>query len=243
MSRARNRISAPFLACSIAFFFSCSVNQTIAVKADGSGTAALHVEITQMFREYLLNLAEVSGQIDAAAQGKVFDLAGIKKGFEARPGVTVTKISSPAADVLDVELAYKSVKDVFADDPTLKSTGVVVYSESGGLKTLKLHLDKNNYSRLSTLFPALSDPVFAGMGPQPNDEVSEEEYLQMIEFSLGAEGPALLKKSYVTLTIRPEGSIVSQTGGTVSGGSVVFKIPLLRILVLDKPLDYSVSFK
>jgi hypothetical protein len=243
MGRARNRIPALLLTCSIASLFSCSVNQTIAVKADGSGTAVLHVELTRMFREYLLNLAEVSGQADAAAQGKVFDLEGIKKGFEGRPGVTVTKISSPSSDVLDIELSYRSVRDVFADDRTLTSTGVVVYSESGGVKTLKFHLDKSNFSRLSTLFPALSDPVFAGMGPQPNDEVSEEEYLQMIEFSLGAEGPALMKRSYVTLTIRPEGSIVSQTGGRVSGDSVVFKIPLLRVLVLDKPLDYSVSFK
>jgi hypothetical protein len=232
------------LACAAALLVvSCSVNQTIAIKADGSGTAVIHVELTKMFREYLLSIAEVAGQTDAAAKGVVFDLQAIRKSFEGRSGVTVTKVASPSPDVLDMELAYRSVKDIFASDPSLSGTGAAVYSESGGVKTLKLHLDKANYATLSTLFPALSDPVFAGMSPQQNDVVSEAEYLQMIEFSLGADGPALLKKSFVTLTIKPEGAITAQSGGTISGGAVVFKIPLLKILVLDTPLDYSVSFR
>jgi hypothetical protein len=45
------------------------------------------------------------------------------------------------------------------------------------------------------------------------------------------------------LTIDPEGDIISQVGGTVSGGAVTFRIPLLRLLVLDEPLDYSLTFK
>ena len=83
----------------------------------------------------------------------------------------------------------------------------------------------------------------ASMGPQVNDTISDAEYLDMIKFSLGDEAPGLLKKSFITLTIDPEGEIISQTGGTVSGSSVVFRIPLLRMLVLDKPLDYSVTFR
>ncbi len=65
----------------------------------------------------------------------------------------------------------------------------------------------------------------------------------MITFTLGADGPALLKKSFIDLVIKPEGEIVSQTGGTVANGAVIFRIPLLRLLVLDKPLDYSVDLE
>jgi hypothetical protein len=75
--------------------------------------------------------------------------------------------------------------------------------------------------QLSALFPLLKDPVFAQLGPQVNDTISDDDYL----------------------SIDPEGDIISQTGGTVSGGAVTFRIPLLRLLVLDKPLDYSVTFK
>jgi hypothetical protein len=36
---------------------------------------------------------------------------------------------------------------------------------------------------------------------------------------------------------------VAQTGGTAVPGGVVFRLPLLRVLLLDKPLDYSLTFK
>jgi hypothetical protein len=219
------------------------VNQTIVVKADGSGTASLRVEVSKLLRDYFASLAELSGDEEAAKNGKIFDLIEIRKGFDQRQGITVTRAASPSPEILEVDLAYKALKDVFVSDSGLKSAGVAAFSETDGKKTLKLHLDKKNYAGLSTLFPPLSDPVLAGMGPQPEDKVTEEEYLQMIEFSLGSEGPALLSKSFVTLTIKPEGGIVSQTGGVVSGDAVTFKIPLLSILVLDKPLDYSVTYR
>ena len=76
-----------------------------------------------------------------------------------------------------------------------------------------------------------------------DDTTTEAEYLDMVSFSIGDQGPGLLKKSFITMTIDPEGDIVSQTGGTISGGAVIFRIPVLRLMVLDKPLDYSVTFK
>jgi hypothetical protein len=42
--------------------------------------------------------------------------------------------------------------------------------------------------------------------------------------------------------VKVDGEIVSQTGGSVAGGAVVFKVPLLRMLMLETPLDYSVTF-
>jgi len=144
---------------------------------------------------------------------------------------------------MDLELAFTSVKDVFTADPSLKSAGALAYTESGGRKTVKLHLDRTNYTQLSVVFPQLKDPTFQSLGPQVDDTITEAEYLDMIRFSMGDDGPAALKKSFITLTIDPEGDIVSQTGGTVSGGAVTFKIPLIRLLVLDKPLDYSVTFQ
>jgi hypothetical protein len=35
---------------------------------------------------------------------------------------------------------------------------------------------------------------------------------------------------------------VSQTGGRIENGAAVFEVPLLRMLMLEKPLDYSVTF-
>ncbi len=220
----------------------CSVNQSIVVKNDGSGTASLHAEVSKLLADYIASLAEVSGK-SVPAGGAVFDAAAIRKDFEARPGMTVKKVATPTPNSLDLDLAFASIQDVFTRDDALKSSGALTYSESGGKKTIRLHLDKANYTQLSALFPMLKDPTVASLGPQVNDTTTEAEYLDMVSFSIGADGPALLKKSFITLTIDPEGDIISQTGGTLSGSAVVFRIPLLSLMVLNKPLDYSVTFK
>ena len=218
------------------------MNQNIVIRTDGSGTLAMHAEVSPLLHDYIASLAEMSGKTDVMKNGKLFDAAAIKKDFEVRPGITVKKAVTPTPDSLDLELAYLSLTDVFTSDPSLKSAGALVYAEANGKKSVKLHLDRTNYTQLSAIFPQLKDPIFATLGPQVDDTITEAEYLDMVKFSLGDDGPALLKKSYITLVIKPEGQIVSQSGGTLNGGAVTFKIPLLRILVLDKPLDYSVTF-
>jgi hypothetical protein len=222
---------------------SCTMTNTVVVKTDGSGTVAVRLEVTKLFSEYLASMAELSGQADAAKSGQLFDLKEIRKGFESKPGITVRKLASPRPEVLEADLAFRSLQEVFAADVALKSAGVVTFTQANGTRTVKLHLDRANYKQLSALFPGVSNPLVEGMGPQANDTITEAEYLEMITFSLGEEGPALVKKSFIDVAIRPEGEIVSQSGGTVSGGTVLFRIPLLRLLVLDKPLDYSVTFK
>lgn len=221
----------------------CSINQTLAIKADGSGTATLRVETSKAFREYVLSIEEVSGQTELSRQGKIFDVKTIEKDLQARPGVTVKKVASSSPDLLDVELAFRSVAEMYSSAESVSSTGVIEYSEAGGRKTLKLHLDRQNFKQLSTVFPGLKGPVFEGLAPQENEQITESDYLDMIQFSLGPQGPDLVKKSFIDLTVKPEGGITSQTGGTAVSGGVTFHIPLLRVLVLDKPLDYSVSWK
>ena len=221
---------------------SCSMKQTIVIRSDGSGTLAMHVEVARLLHEYVARLSEVSDRPVLAPGGTFFDAEAMRKDFESRPGLTVTKAVTPSRDAVDLELAFNSVKDVFAQDESLKSTAALAYSESGGKKTIRLHLDRGNYPQLARTFPLLASPAFAAFGPQQNYTTTDDEYLEMVRFSIGDDAPALLSKSFVTLTLAPEGQILSQSGGEIIEGTVVFRIPLLRLLVLDKPLDYSVTF-
>lgn len=224
------------------FAVSCAMNQTIIIKSDGSGTLAMHVEVARLLHDYVARLSEVSDKPVLGSGGKFFDAASIRKDFESRPGISVTKAATPSNDALDLELAFDSIQDVFTREESLKSAAALAYSESGGRKTIRLHLDRSNYPQLARTFPLLASPAFAAFGPQANDTTSDDEYLEMVGFSIGDDAPALLKKSYLTLTLDPEGEILSQSGGEITGGTVVFRIPLLRLLVLDKPVDLSVTF-
>src|SRR5271169_4561556 len=138
---------------------SCSMKQTIVIRSDGSGTLAMHVEAARLLHEYVARLSEVSDKPVLGPGGAFFDAESIRKDFESRPGVTVTKAATPSNDALDLELTFNSIQDVFAQDPSLKNTAALAYSESGGKKTIRLHLDRSNYPQLARTFPLLASPA------------------------------------------------------------------------------------
>jgi hypothetical protein len=222
---------------------SCSMKQTIVIRADGSGTLAMQVEVSPILHEYVARLSEVSDKPVLGPGGAFFDAESIGKDFESRSGITVTRAVTPSRDAVELDLTFNSIQDVFAQDQSLKKTAALAYSESDGKKTIRLHLDRGNYPQLARMFPLLASPAFAAFGPQPNDTTTDDEYMEMIRFSIGDDAPALLRRSVVTLTLAPEGQILTQSGGEITGNAVIFRIPLLRLLVLDRALDYSVTFK
>lgn len=237
--RVSRALAALAVAASIA---ACSVSQVIAIKADGSGTASMRVETSKVLREYLLDLQSVTGTAPAA-DGRLFDVKTLQKELAARPGVTVKKVASPSPDVLEVDLAFRSVEEVYGSVESVKKSGVLLYDTAGGQRSLKIHIDRKNFRELSAVFPGMNGAAFEGIAPQEQDDITEAEYLDMISFTLGPDGPALLKKSFIDVVVKPEGTIASQSGGTVANGAVTFRIPLLRLLVLDKPLDYAVAWR
>ncbi len=259
------RAARSFLAaCSLAAILlgilalaACSASQTLFIHRDGSGSTTLHIEVSRLLREYIASLNEATGASGAgagtsgsgspagsAASGdRIFDLEATRKGFEAQPGVTVRSVSSVSPGVMDAELSFESLSNIFARNAGLGTSQALVLSQAGGLTTLRIHLDRSNYRQVAGLFPLLDSPVLQTLGPQVDQKVTTDDYLEMIKFAIGEDGPGLVRKSSIVITVRPDGEIVSQTGGTVSGGAVVFRVPLLRVLVLDSPLDYSLTYK
>ena len=238
------RASAAAASCVCALAVSsCTVNQVIVIAEDGSGTFDMHAEVSPLLRDYLASLADLSGTAGPLKEGKVFDAAAIRKEFQARPGLIVQKASTPASNVLDLTLGFETLSDLLGGQDALKDAGAISTVDAADTSTLRLHLDRTTWAQLARLFPPLRDPLVAELGPQAKGQVADDDYLAMIRFSIGDAAPALLKKSFVTLTIQPAGKVVSQSGGTLKDGAVTFRIPLLRILVLDRPLDYSVTWE
>jgi hypothetical protein len=230
----------PLLAC-------CTVDQTLTIGADGSGSLFTHAEVSPLLRDYLSSLAEVSGGAGPAKDGRVFDAPSIRRDFQARPGLKVLKAEAPTASSLDLDLGFDSLQEALEEalrgQGVLQAAGAITLAEADGSTTLRVRLNRSTWSQLVSLFPPLKDPVVQQLGPQGTGKVTESDYLEMIRFSMGDAAPGLLKKSFFTLTVRPEGQIVSQAGGTMGNGAVVFRIPVLRALVLDRPLEYSVTYR
>jgi len=222
---------------------SCTVNQVLSLSADGSGTLSTHAEVSPVLRDYLASLAQVSGADSPMSKGQVFDAAATRRDLQARPGLKVIRAAAPTPASLDVDLGFDSLTDALRGEGALADAGAVTLVDAGDRATLKLRLDRSTYGQLTALFPPLQDPVMRQLGPQGTGAVTESDYLDMIRFSIGDAAPGLLRKSFFTLTVHPAGEILSQSGGTVADGAVVFRIPVLRVLVLDRALEYSVTYR
>lgn len=221
---------------------SCGVNEEIYLKKDGSGTVSSRIEVKQILVDYFANFAEVTGDSTDISDGKLFDKEEIKKEIEKKPGVKVASIKTSGKNLLTTKLEFTNIEEIFKSEKDLTSAGVISLTDSGSNKEFRFHLDKKNYKQLSTLIPVLSNPIMESLGPQEDDSTSESDYLDMISFALGKDGPKAVKNSFVNVIVHVQGKIISQKGGKVSGKIVTFSIPLINILLLNKPLDYTITF-
>ena len=224
----------------------CSVDQEIAVRLSGAGEAQVRVELQPVFIDYLLALAEIADEVELPDDPSeaLFDIEEVEAAIADWPGVEAARIATPTPEQLELDLTFDDLQAAFAPTDAGAGTPPLISLTGSGRRTLSVHLDSDNYSQLTALFPVLEHPLVISLGPQPDLEVNDDEYLEMMQFVLGDDGPPAILDSEVKVRVQVEGRVVEQQGGELQeDGSVLITIPLLRILVLDQPLDYRVVFE
>lgn len=238
------RMKPPLAAAAAAVLLlsSCSIRQDLRLEASGAGSVTMRISLQKLFVDYVADLSELSGQ---QATGQVFDLEAIKKGFAERGVVELKRIASPTPDTLEMDLSFRSIEQVFTGPQKLPGPPIVTFTKEAEGQTLRFHLDRSNFTQVTEFLPFLKNPLFEGLGPQQGDDTTEAEYLELIDLALGTGGAAALKASVIETRVTVAGKLVRQAGGTVgaNGSTVTFKLPLIRVLLLDQPLDYSLTFK
>ncbi len=227
----------------IAFvLFSCMVEQKALIRSDGSGSVDFTFRMEDYFLDTVLEMADLAEESPTLDEGEIFDIPQIKKDFEENPAIKLESISSPQPSELKGTITFKDVEKVLKQEEQLAESDAITFSREGATNTMTLHLTRENFSQIAGLFPILENPFFQMFGPEENADTTEEEYLEMIAFAFGEEGARGVQNSTITLIVTVDGTIVSQSGGSLNGKQVVFDIPLIRLLLLDKPLTYSISF-
>ena len=222
---------------------SCSSQQEIVISAGGSGTASIDIRLNKILVDYVRELAEATGTQDLLPKDSLFDQKEIERSIAGRPGVSITSISSPDPESLNLELSFEHIETFFATEELLNQTGVLTLSRRAGNTFLRLVLNRQNYGQIAGLFPILSHPLVATLGPSEDYEISESEYLEMMVFIFGDAGPTAVQESTIDIRIVVDGELVSQRGGTTHGQEVHFQLPLLQVLLLNQPVDYLVVFR
>jgi hypothetical protein len=75
------------------------------------------------------------------------------------------------------------------------------------------------------------------------DELSVEEYKESLTPFLGKKGVQSLEKAKLDLKISAPSTITSVAGGKAEGRIFTTSIPLLKAMVLEEPISFSLSWK
>jgi hypothetical protein len=115
--------------------------------------------------------------------------------------------------------------------------------KSGG--KCKIYIDLDNgpviLNILSAEFSAYLDFLMAPLAT--GEEMTRLEYLALVSSIFGKAISDEIASSRIRASIGFPGQVTSVKGGTFSGRTAEFDIPLLDLLVLETPVTYEVNWK
>ncbi len=223
-------------------FLSCTMKQEIFLAADGSGTSSMEINLKSFVLPTIEDLAEVSPDVDP---DELLSPEKITESMLENPEISNVKASRPLKNRLLIDFDFGNIEDLFAQtEDDVQESGLIKIENFGNQKKLTLTINKDTYSGFSNIIPNIDDPTMAALAPDPDMEITESEYLDMIEFFFGDDGPGGILDSMLTLVLNVDGTIVNLQGGRkLSENAVEFNVPLIRILLLDTNLVYSITYK
>ncbi len=220
---------------------SCTIKQDILINSNGSGSFSGEIVLHEMFINYISSLEEIM-KGSKPEEGQLFKIEEIRSGLELNPDIKVVNISTPDPNTLSIKFNFTDIEKLLTGEEAV-STDIISFTTKGEIKTLAINLNRDNFHQLYPLFPILKNPLFEALGPIENSGLTEEEYLEMMEYAMGEESHEVILQSYIKARITINGTLISQKGGEAANGTVLIKIPLIKMLLLEEPLNYLIVFK
>lgn len=240
----RNRLRAAFELgaaglMGLLLLSACTMKQHVILSSDGSGNAQFRVVIDKSLMDAAAGLSPGSSAREKPGE---FDIPKIKKIFAKNTSLKLESLTSPSAGVLTGSFTFTDIGALFQGASGSSPGGIITYSKGPSGNVLKIHITRANFADIANLAGMTTNPLYQMFGPEQNATTSADDLNQMMVYVLGNSGPAALKASSIDVVVSVDGRITGQTGGVREGKNVHFHIPLVRLLLLARPLDYSVTF-
>ena len=215
----------------------CTVTENITVGDGGTVASSSDIHVEQFFVDVLADFAEFLPEdnasiMDDAVQSFGNDLAG-------RDAVLSAVTAKTGENEYSVDF---SVSDISTFIGSFGIENQSLFTLTDG--SFAFHLDISNYGELKEIVPFLADPNFEVYGPEYNQGMSDADYLEMISFLLGEDGPEAIRNGLVTVRISVPGTITATEGAEAAEPSVAeFSFPIISFLLLNDPISFSVSWE
>jgi hypothetical protein len=227
---------------SLALLSSCTVKQEVYIEADSSGAVHFDIEVEEFFNEVVEDFKVFEDEENADVTQTNID--EIQDSLNKSPYTRYAVLEEIEENhyvgtfqFVDASLFFNDVED------ELNLEDLFQFTKTDESTTLDFYLDINNYPKLTELVPLLKDPSFSIFGPEENIGVSQADYLDMISYLLGEEGPDAVMRSYISLVMNTNSPIISHEGGDIiTDTQIRFNIPMIDFLLLAEPVSYSVTW-
>lgn len=226
----------------LVFTSGCVMQQGISMNTNNSGWATTDLMVDDFFIAVLDDFATFTPE---GADTSIMD-ASVKdflKMLETKPSASNITLVKTGENSYFFDFDFTSLPQFLLEMNKLEPQSILTVAPAGRNTSLNFYLDLKNYPELAKMVPFLADPNFETFGPLYNEGLSAADYLDMISYILGEEGPEAIMQSVISIRITAPRSVISQQGGTKTGiNTVRFDIPLIDILLLAKPITFSATW-
>ncbi len=223
---------------------SCQATATLTLKADDkSGKLSLSIEPKASLQTMINDYSELSGgQIE-----DLFNEEKMKAGLETNdhfssPSVSIQKGASPS-DIKKISLTA-GVVDLNRLSDQQEGTPFFIQRKRGdGKREVLIRLNQENLKELNGLSPDMQNPLLDVLGPINNAGLPEEEYDELVRYTLEDKGLTDLNNSSLILNIVTPSDIQTVSGGKKTQNRTArFSIPLKEVILLNNPIQWQVVY-
>ncbi len=225
------------LILSIVFILSsCTVTESIKITGSSKGSSSSDINVEDFFIEVLEDFGEFLPSSDKSIMDEAME--GFAHQLCTSPSSSGVLFKNLGDNHYMLDFSYSDMKAMMSDLGAANNTLIRETENS-----FSFFVDINNFEELTKIVPFLADPNFEVYGPLYNQGMTEEEYLDMIYYLLGEEGPDAIKNGEVKVNIEVPGTISSVEGAVKTGDrKAEFKFPIIDFLLLNKPISFKVSW-
>jgi len=221
----------------LAVFLSCSARIDGVVMAGGSAEINVRASLGSRTVGLVQSIRSFMGD---TRNTPTLDAGAINRSLAAASGVKSSSLKNTSAEALEGTIVISNVGDLLLSEKDM----FITYSESTALSSITVVLDRNSAPLLiSRLSPEVEEYLSALMAPVVLGEyMSSGDYLSLISMVYGRPLADEIAEARIKASLEFPRQVTSVSGGSSSGRRAEFDIPLLDILVLEKPLRYEIKW-
>jgi hypothetical protein len=215
----------------------CSGGADATIRANGGARVELNAEIPAPLAAKLRKLTSLS------EDAPLFDASAAAKAAKSRKGVGLASFSAPTVNSFASTIELSDLAASLAS-PELASSGALGLVHGSGWTELRVHLERGHCAPLLAFVPGLDPELVDALAPPAldPDPVTVAEYRRMLQGLVGEKAAAAIEAAKIHFAVQAPTAIIASSGGKASGRAFSVELPALDLLVLEKPVDFSLRW-